>query len=77
MEPHYYLDFNPSGPGYVVGVAHGANAVVKLFKTDDPNYSGWLIFGAKKTAMHLVDQIKAKHPSVKFYDETVGIPLKM
>lgn len=70
MNPYYYLDLNPSGPGYVVGVARGANAIVKLFKTDDPNYSGWLLFKTKKSAMHLVNQIKAKHPSVEFRDDT-------
>jgi hypothetical protein len=69
-EGYYYLDLNPSGPGYVVGVCRGANAVIKLFKTDEKSFHGWLLFKTKKSAMKLVDQIKVKHPNVQFWDNS-------
>lgn len=72
MEGYVYIDLNPSGPGYVVGVARGANAIVKLFNTDELNFHGWVLFDSKREAVKLLHKILDRHPSIECRDQIKG-----
>jgi hypothetical protein len=72
---YYYLAEDPVSLGFIVGCIGDANTKIKLFRSRETGeYEAvsnvWLQYPSRKKAMHLINQIKAKHPEVEYQDLT-------